>query len=376
MLTREHELLKDTVREFAEREVRPPARDLDERQGFNPAIFHRIGSLGLLGVTIPENFGGGDMDILGATLCMEELGRVCASTALSYLAHSILCVHNIHANGNEAQKNKYLPDLCSGKKIGAMAMTEPDHGSDAMGLETKAVLEGNEYYLTGRKMFITNGTDADTIVVYASTGNDRQISSFIVEKKFSGFSVGKKLSKLGMRASPTCELIFDRCRVPKENVLGKLHEGIDQMQRTLNVERITISGISIGIAQAALEDSLDYAKERKQFGKPIGDFQLVQKMLADMYTWLEAARSLTYRAAKAQDAGEGSTSLASACKVYASEIATQACLHAIQILGGYGYCKDYNVERYLRDAKLMEIGAGTSEVQRVLIAKQLLKSNL
>ncbi|HBQ20385.1 MAG: hypothetical protein A2Z91_05275 [Deltaproteobacteria bacterium GWA2_38_16] len=376
MMTKEHELLRETVRHFSEKEIKPFAREIDETEGFRSEIFKKIGELGLLGVTVPSQYGGGDMDVLGATIVMEEFGRVCASTALSYLAHSILCVHNLHANGNEFQKKKYLPDLCSGKKLGAMGMTEPGYGSDAIGLETKAIKEGKFYHLTGRKMFITNGTVAQTFVIYARTGKEREVSSFIVEKDFPGFSVGKKLSKLGMRGSPTSELILEDCRVPEENLLGKLHQGLPQMKKTLDVERITISGISLGIAQAALEDSLAYAKDRKQFKTPIIEFQLVQKMLADMYTWLQAARTLTYEAARLSATGKPLSAMASACKVFSAEIATQASLHAIQILGGYGYCKDYNVERYLRDAKLMEIGAGTSEVQRIIIAKELSKLGL
>lgn len=376
MLTKEHELLRQTVRQFAEKEIKPLAREIDETEGFHPEIFPKMGDLGLPGITVPETYGGGGMDVMAATIVMEEFGRVCASTALSYLAHSILCVNNIFTNGNESQKKKYLPDLCSGKKIGAMGMTEPGYGSDAMGMETKAVKDGKFWRLTGRKLFITNGTVAETIVVYARTGGDRDISSFIVEKGFSGFSVGKKLSKLGMRGSPTSELILEDCKVPDENQLGLLNAGISQMRKTLDVERITISGISLGIAQAALADSLAYAKDRRQFGKPIFEFQLIQKMLADIYAELEAARQLTYYAANIASQGKKCTSLASSCKLFGSEMATRASLHAIQILGGYGYCKDYNVERYLRDAKLMEIGAGTSEVQRTIIAKEIAEKGI
>jgi len=364
-------MLRETVRQFAERELRPHARQIDESEGFRSEVFRKIGSLGLLGVTVPETYGGGNMDALGAMIVMEEFGRVCASTALSYLAHAILCVNNIYQNGNEAQRREYLSDLCSGKKLGGMAMSEPEHGSDAMGLETRAVKKGGYFYLSGRKTFITNGTVGEVFVVYARTGGADEISSFIVEKGFPGFSVGKKLSKIGMRGSPTSELMFDDCRVPEKNLLGAYHGGIPQMRKTLDLERITISGISIGIAEAALEDSLQYAKERKQFEKPIIEFQMVQKMIADIYTWLSAARSLTYEAARLHAGGKRATLSASACKLFSSEIATQASLHAIQILGGYGYCKDYNVERYLRDAKLMEIGAGTSEIQRSIIAREL-----
>lgn len=371
MSDKEHELLRQTVRKFSEQEIKPLARQIDETEGFHPEVFRKIGKLGLLGLTVPETYGGGGIDALGATIVMEEFGRVCASTALSYLAHSILCVNNIYKNGNEAQRKKYLPDLCSGEKLGGMAMSEPDHGSDAMGLQTKAVRLGECFHLNGRKTFITNGTVGEIFVVYARTGGDEEISSFIVEKGFPGFSVGKKLSKLGMRGSPTSELIFDDCRVPEKNLLGAYHGGGAQMRKTLDIERITISGISLGIAEAALEDSLQYAKDRKQFGRPIIEYQMVQKMIADIYTWLCAARSLTYEAARAYEGERKATALASACKLFSSEIATQASLHAIQILGGYGYCKDYNVERYLRDAKLMEIGAGTSEIQRSIIAREL-----
>jgi len=373
LLNKEHDMLRETVRQFAERELRPHARQIDESEGFRSEVFRKIGSLGLLGVTVPETYGGGNMDALGAMIVMEEFGRVCASTALSYLAHAILCVNNIYQNGNEAQRREYLSDLCSGKKLGGMAMSEPEHGSDAMGLETRAVKKGGYFYLSGRKTFITNGTVGEVFVVYARTGGADEISSFIVEKGFPGFSVGKKLSKIGMRGSPTSELMFDDCRVPEKNLLGAYHGGIPQMRKTLDLERITISGISIGIAEAALEDSLQYAKERKQFEKPIIEFQMVQKMIADIYTWLSAARSLTYEAARLHAGGKRATLSASACKLFSSEIATQASLYAIQILGGYGYCKDYNVERYLRDSKLMEIGAGTSEIQRSIIARELSK---
>ncbi len=376
MISKEHAMLRETVRSFSEKELKPYAREIDETEGFKQDIFCKMGPFGILGVTVSEKYGGGGMDVLAAAICAEELARVCGSTSLSYMAHAVLCVNNINTNANEEQKEKYLSDLCMGKKIGAMCMTEPDHGSDAMGLKTQAVEEGNFYRLNGRKMFITNGTVAETFVVYARTGNDREISSFIVEKGYEGFSVGKKLSKLGMRGSPTSEIILDNVMVPKENLIGKLHDGIPQMQKLLHIDRISGAAITIGIAQAALEDSLSYAKDRKQFNAPIIDFQLVQKMLADMYTWLEASRALTYKAAKFVDSGKPVTALSSACKLFASETATQSCLHAIQILGGYGYCKDYNVERYLRDVKLGEIGAGTSEVQRMVIANELKKRGL
>ncbi|HLD75263.1 MAG TPA: acyl-CoA dehydrogenase family protein [Bdellovibrionota bacterium] len=372
----EHKLLRETVRDFAEKELESIAAHIDEKDEFPQEVFRKLGGLGLLGITASEEYGGGDAGFLSATIAMEELGRVSASFALSYLAHTILCVNGISENGNAEQKKTYLPDLIVGKKMGAMAMTEPGAGSDAVGMKTKAVKKGEYYYLNGEKAFITNGAIADVMVVYARTSADRDkgISAFIVEKDFSGFSVGKKLNKMGMRGSPTTSLIFKDCQVPAKNLMRKEGEGLSAMMQTLDVERITISGISLGIAQAALEKSLEYAKVRKQFDQPIIDFEMIQKKLADMATELEAARRFSYYAAELADTNRKNLGFeASACKLFAAEMATRAGMDAIQIFGGYGYTKEYPVERYARDAKLMEIGAGTSEIMRMKIVRELLK---
>ncbi len=369
-------VLRQTIRDFAEKELLPIASHIDEKDEFPDKVFRKLGPLGVLGITAAEEYGGASAGFLAATLAMEELGRVSASFALSYLAHTILCVNGIAENGNSNQKKKYLPDLISGKKIGGMAMTEPGAGSDAVGMKTKAAKAKGGYILNGEKAFITNGSVGDVFVVYARTGEDRTkgISSFVVEKGFRGFSVGKKLNKMGMRGSPTSELIFKDCFVPEENRMRSEGEGLNAMMNTLDLERITISGISLGIAQAALEKSLDYAQVRKQFEKPIIEFEMVQKMIADMATELEAARQFSYHTASLADQDRKNIAFpATACKLFAAEMATRAGMNAIQVFGGYGYTKEYPVERYARDAKLMEIGAGTSEIMRVKIVKELLR---
>jgi isovaleryl-CoA dehydrogenase len=283
-------------------------------------------------------------------------------------------VHNLAKNASEAQKRKYLPKLISGEWVGAMAMTEPEAGSDALSMRTKAVREGDYYYLTGSKLYITNGPMADVIYTYARTGpNKKDISTFIVEKSFPGFKVSKKLEKLGMRASPTAELAFDRCRVPVENRVGEENSSVGHMMRNLNIERITISGISTGIARACLDYAVRYVSERRQFNQPIGAFQMVQERLAEMATQLAAGRALVFNAAAAYDRGDDSMALGSMCKLFTAKMATHAGLEAIQLLGGYGYMREYPVERYMRDAKLMEIGAGTNEVMRLIIARSLLE---
>jgi isovaleryl-CoA dehydrogenase len=313
------------------------------------------------------------MGAMEATMVMDVFGARCASTTLSYLAHSILCVNNLFENASPEQKKKYLPKLISGEHIGAMAMTEPGAGSDALGLQTRAVKKGNKYILNGSKTYITNGTLADTLVVYARTGNaKKEISTFIVEKGFKGFRVGRKLHKMGMRASPTAELAFEDCEVPAENIVGHENDSVAHMMRNLNIERITISGISVGIAKACLAYSTKYASERSQFGKTIGQFQMVQERIAEMAANTAAADALLYNSAKAYDAGNRDMSLGAKAKLFCAQIATQAGLDAIQILGGYGYMKEYPVERYMRDAKLMEIGAGTNEVMRLIIARELI----
>lgn len=371
-----HLALKESVRRFAESEVAPQAARLDEEQGFNIEAIKKMGSLGLLGITADEKFGGSAMDVVSATLVMEELGAVCASTTLSYLAHSILAVNNLSTNGSEEQKAKYLPKLCSGEWIGAMAMSEPAAGSDAMGLKLQAKREGNKYVLNGTKMWITNGPHADFFWVYAKTGPKKSdISTFIVEKTFKGFSVGKKLNKLGMRASPTSELIFQNCEVPVENLVGEEGSSGSHMKANLLVERITIAGISLGLSRSAISYTTKYAKDRKQFDTPIFSFQMVSKMLADATAEYLAGRSLTYEAAASVDKeglySQNALMLGTSAKLFVAHRATKICMDAIQILGGYGYTKEYPVERYMRDAKLMEIGAGTNEVMRLILARQL-----
>ncbi len=376
-----HASLAETVRRFALTELAPRAAELDETQGFNIEAFKKMGELGLLGVTADTQYGGSGMDVVSATLIMEELGAVCASTALSYLAHSILAVNNLNENSSEEQKKKYLPRLCSGEWVGSMAISEAGSGSDAFGMKTQAKRAGDKYILNGTKMWITNASYSDFFWVYAKTGpTKKDISTFIVEKSFKGFSVGKKLSKLGMRASPTCELIFNNCEVPVENLVGKENSSIGHMNRNLLVERITISGISLGIARAAIAYATQYANDRKQFDQPIMSFQMIQKMLADAAAEYLAARSLTYEASVAIDrfgvASPHALLLGTSAKLFSAVEATKISMDAIQILGGYGYTKEYPVERYMRDAKLMEIGAGTNEVMRIILARELQKGNL
>ncbi len=377
-LTPEHEMLSETVRNFAEKELAPGAALRDEKETLDSEIFKKMGALGILGITVPAEFGGADMDAVAATVVMEELGAACASTALSYLAHTMLAVHNLNINGNEDQKKRYLPKLCSGEWVGGMGMTEPGAGSDALGMATKAEKKGSKFILNGTKTYITNGPQGDFFLCYAKTGSGKKdLSTFLIEKSFKGFSAGKKLSKLGMRGSPTGELIFDNCEVPEENLVGKLNDSVKHMVKNLNIERVTIAGISNGIAKAAHEYSARYATQRKQNDKPIGAFQMIQKMISDNYANYMASRALTFQAAKMIDEKKISESrvgrVAAACKLFAGEMATTVGMNAIQILGGYGYTKEYPVERYMRDAKLMEIGAGTSEIMRLLIARDVLK---
>lgn len=366
--------LSRTLADFAKKELGPVAEKIDETESWNEAAFRKMADLGLLGITVSEEFGGIGLGAVEATIAMETLGKECASTALTYLAHSILTVNNIFENASTEQKKRFLPGLIDGTRIGAMAMTEPGAGSDALGLQTKAVKKGGKYYLTGSKTFITNGPTADVLVVYARTGPEKKnISTFIVEKNFPGFKVSKKLKKMGMRGSPTAELTFDNCEVPAENLVGSENESVSHMMRNLNIERITISGISLGIAAASLEYSAKYAQERHQFGTAISEFQMVQERIAEMSTQLEAGRALVYGSAASYDRGDRDMRLGAHCKLFTAQMATKAGLDAIQILGGYGYMKEYPVERYMRDAKLMEIGAGTNEVMRLIIARETMK---
>jgi len=376
-----HLELARTVRRFAEKELAPVAAELDQNQGFNLEALRHMGQMGLLGITADPDFGGSGMDVVSATLVMEELGAVCASTTLSYLAHAILAVNNLSQNGSREQKAKYLPKLCSGEWIGSMAMSEPGAGSDAFGMQLQARKQGDKYLLNGSKMWITNGSHSDFFWVYAKTGpTKKDVTTFIVEKSFPGFRVGKKLDKLGMRASPTVELVFENCEVPIANRVGEEASSAGHMSRNLLIERITIAGISLGLSRAAIHYATQYAKDRKQFDTRLLDFQQVQKMLADATAEYLAARSLTYEAASYVDKeGSGSKQallLGTSAKLFAARQATKICMDAIQILGGYGYTKEYPVERYMRDAKLIEIGAGTNEIMRVILARELDKGNL
>lgn len=375
--TDEHRMLQETVRNFARTELAPKIEKLDDEEGFNREAFHKMGELGLLGITAQEAYGGSGLDCVAATIAMEEMAAVDASTTLSYLAHSILCVNQISNNGSEEQKKKYLPKLCSGEWIGGMGMSEPGAGSDALGMTTKAVKQGKDYVVNGAKTWITNGPVGDVFYVYAKTGDDkRALSTFIIERGMKGFSTGKKFKKMGMRASPTGELIFEDVKLPEANRVGEEGSSVKAMMKNLDIERITISGISLGCARACIEAATQYAKERKQFGKHIGAFQQVQERLTEAAAWYEACRSLTYQAAKTWDLGlmkgKEASMMAAKAKLQSAQMATQVALDAIQILGGYGYTREFPVERQMRDAKLMEIGAGTNEILRVIIARQML----
>lgn len=380
-LSAEHRMLSDTVYKFMLKEIAPLAEEIDREDKLPEGLWQKIGELGIMGITIPEQYGGGGFDLLAAVLATEQMARVCAAVSLSYVAHAILCTDTLYRHANEEQRKKYLPRLCSGENVGALALTEPNAGSDAVGIQTTATKKENAYFLNGTKMFITNGPIADVFVVYTKTDKAKGakgISAFIVEKTFPGFSVSRQLEKMGNRGSPTGELVFEDCRVPQENLLGEENRGVAVMMSGLDRERAAVAGLPLGIAGNALELSLKYAKERVQFGQPIGNFQLVQAKLADMYTQLEAARLLTYKAAIAADqkerGGKGTQmhKLAAAAVLFAGEVATRAALDALQIHGGYGYMLEYPVNRIYRDVKLYEIGAGTSEIRRVVIARELL----
>lgn len=376
-LNETQKILLDTITKFAKIKIEQRAVQADEKQEFQQATFHELGELGLLGITVPEQYNGSGAGAQEAIMVIRKISEHCASTGLSYGAHAILCANNINENGNEAQKKKYLPKLCSGEWIGGMAITEPGSGSDTASITTSAVRQKDCYILNGTKMFITNGPTGQVFVVYAKTIQDAGyagISSFIIESSFEGFSVGKKLDKMGMRGSPTSELILDNCIVPVDNLLGTENKGFHQLMACFDIERTVLSGISLGIIDRCLEEALKYAPQRKQFGKSISDYQLIQAKLADMYIWQQTAALLIYKAAKIIDSRKKATIESAAAKVYASEASVKAADHAIQILGGYGYMKEYIVERLARDAKLLDIGAGTSEIQRLIIARELLKN--
>jgi isovaleryl-CoA dehydrogenase len=374
-LTEEQEIVLDTVRRLAEAEVAPVAAEIDREDRFPREFFERLGGIGVLGVLAPEKHGGSGGDYFLATLIMEELARHSGSVALSYGAHAVLCMGAIARDGNPEQQQRALPTLCSGEAIGAWALTEPGSGSDALGMRTRAERDGDHYVLNGSKTFITNGSEGGTIVLYARTSPERGahgISVFLVDGRAEGLHTSRKLDKMGMRGSPTAELSLENVRVHASDRLGAENQGVAMMMRGLDIERATLAGISIGLGRAALDAAIAWARERKQFGRPIGEFQMVQKLIADTYTELEAARLLVYEAARRCTGDTSASHVASAAKLFASEVATRAGMAAVQVLGGYGYTRDYPVERIARDAKLMEIGAGTSEIQRLVIARTLL----
>ncbi|GMM84631.1 isovaleryl-CoA dehydrogenase [Pseudoalteromonas phenolica] len=368
------DMIRDHVNSFASAEIAPLAEKTDLDNAFPNQLWPQFGEMGLLGITVPEEFGGANMGYLEHVIAIEEISRASASIGLSYGAHSNLCVNQINRNGNDAQKQKYLPKLISGEHIGALAMSEPNAGSDVVSMKLKAEKKGDKYILNGNKMWITNGPDADVLVVYAKTdleAGSKGITAFIIEKDFPGFSTAQKLDKLGMRGSNTCELVFEDCEVPEENILGTLNEGVKVLMSGLDYERVVLAGGPLGIMQACMDIVVPYIHERKQFNKSIGEFQLIQGKVADMYTQMNAARSYVYTVAKACDRGETTRKDAAGAILYAAELATKLALDAIQILGGNGYINEYATGRLLRDAKLYEIGAGTSEIRRMLIGREL-----
>ena len=373
------EALRDTVRRFAQDRIAPIAAEIDRSNEFPAHLWGELGALGLLGITADPDFGGTGMNYLAHVVAMEEISRASASVGLSYGAHSNLCVNQINRWATPAQKEKYLPALCSGETVGALAMSEPGAGSDVVSLRLRAEKRNDRYVLNGSKMWITNGPDAGTMVVYAKTDPERQsrgITAFIVEKAMAGFSVAQKLDKLGMRGSNTGELVFENVEVPFENVLHEEGRGVEVLMSGLDYERAVLSGGPIGLMAACLDVAVPYVHERKQFGQPIGTFQLVQGKLADMYSTMNAARAYVYAVAAACDRGETTRKDAAGCVLFAAEKATQMALDAIQLLGGNGYINDYPTGRLLRDAKLYEIGAGTSEIRRWLIGREIMAEGI
>ena len=379
-LSKKHEMARSLFKEFAENEVKPLAQEVDETEKFPTGTVEKMAKYGFLGIPVPKELGGQGCDILTYAMCVEELSKVCGTTGVIVSAHTSLCVDPILTFGTPEQKEKYVPDLASGKKLGAFGLTEPMAGTDAQGQQTKAVLDGDEWVLNGSKCFITNGKEADVYIVIAVTGKIekrgrtmKEISAFIVEKGTPGFTFGVKEKKMGIRGSSTYELIFTDCRIPKENLLGKQGKGFNIAMHTLDGGRIGIAAQALGIAEGALDAAVEYVKTREQFGRPIAAFQNTKFTLADMKTRVEAARYLVYSAACAKDNGEPYSDKAAMAKLFASETAREVTWRAVQLFGGYGYTRDYPVERMMRDAKITEIYEGTSEIQKMVIAGNLLK---
>ena len=376
-LGKDVDLLKGSIEDFCAGEIAPIADEIDKKNDFPLEIWKKLGDMGLLGLTVEENYGGSGLGYLEHVVAMEEISRASASVGLSYGAHSNLCVNQIRLNGSESQKKKYLPSLISGDHVGSLAMSETSAGSDVVSMKLKAEKKSDKYVLNGHKMWITNAPNADIFVVYAKTSNDNKgITAFIIEKDFPGFSVSPKLDKLGMRGSNTAEIVFDNCEVPEQNILGNLGKGVNVLMSGLDYERAVLSGGPTGIMSACWDLILPYISERKQFGKPIGTFQLMQGKLADIYTSMNAAKSYTYMVAKSCDNGEITREDAAGVLLFASEKAVQIALETIQILGGNGYINDYPAGRLLRDAKLYDIGAGTNEIRRMLIGREIFKKSI
>ncbi|HDU8597082.1 TPA: isovaleryl-CoA dehydrogenase [Vibrio alginolyticus] len=372
------DMLREHVNAFATEHIAPIAAEIDRDNQFPNHLWPLLGEMGLLGVTVDAELGGAGMGYLAHVVAMEEISRASASVALSYGAHSNLCVNQIFRNGTPSQREKYLPKLIDGKHVGALAMSEPNAGSDVISMQLKAENKGDHFVLNGNKMWITNGPDADVVVLYAKTdvsAGSRGITAFIIERNFAGFTHAQKLDKLGMRGSNTCELVFNHCVVPKENILGELNQGVEVLMSGLDYERVVLAAGPLGIMQACMDIVVPYVHEREQFGKPIGEFQLVQGKIADMYSRMSAAKAYVYTVAAACERGNATRKDAAGAILYSAELATQMALDAIQLLGGNGYINEYPAGRLLRDAKLYEIGAGTSEIRRMLIGRELFEES-
>ena len=372
------DLIRDTVHQFSSQEITPRAEEIDRTDTFPRDLWPRLGDLGLLGITVSEEYGGAGLGYLAHAITMEEISRGSASVGLSYGAHSNLCINQIFRNGNDNQKRRYLPKLISGEHVGALAMSESDAGSDVVSMQLRAEKKGDRYVLNGNKMWITNGPEADTLVIYGKTDPDagsHGITAFLVEKSFAGFQASPKLDKLGMRGSSTSELVFQDCEVPEENVLGEVGHGVRVLMSGLDFERLVLAGGPLGIMQSCMDVVLPYIHQREQFGQPIGEFQLIQAKMADMYTSLSASQSYVYAVARAADRGESNRKDAAGCLLFAGERAMQVAQEAVQTLGGNGYINDFPAGRLLRDAKLYLIGAGTSEIRRILIGRELFRES-